>query len=192
MAGAWIFKVPSSSGSVTLFAFPSRGVWRIPCCGAEVNTSLPVIWLLTWRAFSPAWPPCCTAPKSLMLVSFVFFSFHISCHSSNYHYQNYEGVCSIPSIFFCWPFPSLQFWIEEAWFSLCLLWDICLFSNSLRDIISMIWMLSAWAQGLSSVSILSWHVCLLKSTFLCQKMPWNLIFSSFLILIWHCSGNRWK
>lgn len=144
-----IFKVPSNSGSMTLWfylPFPQVVCEGSPCWGAEVNTILPVIWLLTWRAFAPAWPSCCTAPRKAWLWSVLLFSFHISCHSSNYHFQNYGGSMLHPFHFLLLLLPFIAvFCIEEAWFFPCLLWDICLFNNSLRDIISVIQVLSAWA-----------------------------------------------
>lgn len=52
-----------------------------------------------------------------------------------------------------------------------------LFSNSLRDKISMIQCYQLGLRG--SHQCQSSHICLLKSTFLCQKTPYNFFFSLF-------------
>lgn len=126
--------------------------------------------------------------KGLTMVSFSF-PLHVPSHSSNYQFQNYGG--SMPHHFYfllpLLPFNSV-FCVEEACFFPCVLWDICLFNNSLRDTLSVIQVLSAWGQGaLISVSPFLTHLC--AGLHIVMSKDTLQPFLSPLIFIWHCSGH---
>lgn len=170
-----------------LFAFPPSGVWRIFLLWGrgEHHPARDLNSHLKGFLTSLASMLHCTK-KSLTMVSFSFF-FPCLLPFLQLPLSKLWRNMLHPFHFLLLPLPFIAvFCIEEAWFFPRLIWDICLFNKSLRDIINVIQVSSAWAQGLSSVSILSTSVCW-SPHFYVKRHP--ATFFSSLILIWHCSGN---
>lgn len=158
-----------------LFAFPPSGVWRIFLLWGrgEHHPARDLNSHLKGFLTSLASMLHCTK-KSLTMVSFSFF-FPCLLPFSNYHFQNYGGICSIPSIFSCCPFPSLQCFAYKRldFFHVRFGTFVCL--TNLSEIYQCDSSVISLGSG-ALISVNPFHVCLLKSTFLCEKTPCNLFF----------------
>lgn len=158
-----------------LFAFPPGGVWRITLLWGrgEHHPASDLTFHLKGFLTSLA-SMLHSTTKSMTIVSFSFFFPYLLPFLQLLSKLQKNILHPFHFLLLTLPFIAV-FCIEKAWF---LLWDIGLFNNSLGDIISVIQMLSAWAQGLSSVSILSSYLSVEVHIFV-KRHPATFFFPLF-------------